>query len=533
MASLATAMDMYMSPGADNRTARASAFPLLTLTRALQPGAMQRVSSAAMSPIQQVRAIMSSMVAAIRGINDENDRQRVVLDRMRRNAAEDARERAILAEPIGTEGAPERVTEGDPNAGSRMGMGQIAAAIAAIALAAQKIMRVMSRIGSALMTMSRLAARATLALATSRGALLRGISMIMSNPRLRLLAGVAAGVGAGVGAAVTMLTRPSSEAEGAPTQPSAAPTAPPGSAQRTTATRGAPESTSSGGGSPSANREILNRVMDEMGYNNPSQRAGLAAIIQGESGFRSVAENMNYSAERLKQVFPRFSIEEARQITAGGPEAVAEAVYGYQTSTGRTLGNTQPGDGWRYRGRGFIQLTGRSNYAQYSQAAGVDLVANPDALLDPEIAARVSVEYMKRRTRGGGTFEDQLSAVGGSRLGFEGKRQSYQQFLSSDAFAPSGQRPTMAASTNVPSQTTSSTQNNDSQPITIPTPGSPQAAPSSAPQSTPPPAGRPGPETARAPSREAMQVAAAGEVGEGATMTYIQPLVIYNTIGVA
>ena len=61
------------------------------------------------------------------------------------------------------------------------------------------------------------------------------------------------------------------------------------------------------------------------------------------------------------------------------------------------LGNTQPGDGKRYKGRGFIQLTGRANYREYGRLLKVDLEKNPDLALDPEVAAKVFAEYFKSR----------------------------------------------------------------------------------------------------------------------------------------
>lgn len=440
MASLMEATERYFTR--DNRAINAVA----SVASAVSPptsGNMTR-SSGASSPIAQVTSSFRSMISALRGINNEKGKQREIINRVRRASDEDMRERGL---PIRDE--PQEQSQ-EQSQTPQQGLGGILELISSalkkifssIKIIMAMLIRAISRFASIVI---RTGARI---IAGTLRAVLSGISSIMRNPRLRILA---AGATAAAAAAAYIFGGQEEETQTPGTTPST-PSTPsqtsraPGSSQRV------PDGAPSGGGSPSENREILNRVMDEMGYNNPAQRAGLAAIIQGESGFRSIPENMNYSPERLRQVFPRFSIEEARQITAGGPEAVAEAVYGYQTPTGRTLGNTQPGDGWRYRGRGFIQLTGRSNYAQYSEAAGVDLVANPDALLDPEIAARVSVEYMKRRTRGAGTFDDQLLAVGGSRLGWEGKRQSYQQFLSSGSFAPSGQRPTMTASTTAPQQ---------------------------------------------------------------------------------
>jgi predicted chitinase len=63
----------------------------------------------------------------------------------------------------------------------------------------------------------------------------------------------------------------------------------------------------------------------------------------------------------------------------------------------KDLGNTQPGDGARYHGRGYIQLTGRANYRSYGQKLGLPLEQNPDLALQPEVAARILARYMKDR----------------------------------------------------------------------------------------------------------------------------------------
>lgn len=75
------------------------------------------------------------------------------------------------------------------------------------------------------------------------------------------------------------------------------------------------------------------------------------------------------------------------------PEYASGAAYEGR----KDLGNTQPGDGVRYKGRGFIQLTGRANYRTYGQALGIDLEGNPDLALRPDVAAKVLAEYFKRR----------------------------------------------------------------------------------------------------------------------------------------
>ena len=110
----------------------------------------------------------------------------------------------------------------------------------------------------------------------------------------------------------------------------------------------------------------------------------MAQIHPETGGLRFLEENLNYSAKRLMQVWPaRFRTLAAAQPFANNPEALANKVYG-----GR-LGNTQPGDGWRYRGRGMKQTTGRFNY----RAAGHE--NDPDALLDPVIGLRAALTFWK------------------------------------------------------------------------------------------------------------------------------------------
>jgi len=74
-------------------------------------------------------------------------------------------------------------------------------------------------------------------------------------------------------------------------------------------------------------------------------------------------------------------------------EIASGDAYEWRTS----LGNTQKGDGRKYKGRGYIQLTGRANYDFYGRKLGIDLVNKPELALDPDISARIFVEYFKER----------------------------------------------------------------------------------------------------------------------------------------
>lgn len=97
----------------------------------------------------------------------------------------------------------------------------------------------------------------------------------------------------------------------------------------------------------------------------------------------------------------------------------------------KDLGNTQPGDGARYHGRGYIQLTGRANYRHYGEKLGLPLEQNPDLALQPEIAARILAEYMKERgipqIAARGDWQGVRKAVNGGLNGWDRFSQLVQQ----------------------------------------------------------------------------------------------------------
>jgi putative chitinase len=77
----------------------------------------------------------------------------------------------------------------------------------------------------------------------------------------------------------------------------------------------------------------------------------------------------------------------------------------------KDLGNTQSGDGFKYRGRGIFQLTGRANYAKYGEALGIDLVNDPDKAADAEVALRIACEYWKSRNINACADKDDVVSV--------------------------------------------------------------------------------------------------------------------------
>lgn len=164
-------------------------------------------------------------------------------------------------------------------------------------------------------------------------------------------------------------------------EPQKAPSAAAPSAPSPAAKGGKEEPVKTQGGTPG----LIVEALKEAGINSPKAHANVLATVKAESNFKVQSENLNYSsAERIKSIFgPRRipSTEFAQQFVKN-PEALANHVYK------TTDGNSEPGDGFKYRGRGFIQHTGKNQYAAISKATGVNLLSNPDALNSPEVAAK-------------------------------------------------------------------------------------------------------------------------------------------------
>ncbi|MDR4127000.1 glycoside hydrolase family 19 protein [Yanghanlia caeni] len=142
----------------------------------------------------------------------------------------------------------------------------------------------------------------------------------------------------------------------------------------------------------------LTAAMRKYNITEPLHVAAFLAQIGVESGALSrLTENLNYSAPRLRQVWPsRFKSDAVAQRYANNPRDLANYVYGSR------MGN-QPGsdDGWNYRGRGLKQLTGRDNYTEYQRASGVPVLANPDYLVRYDYAADSAAWFWHSRGCGG------------------------------------------------------------------------------------------------------------------------------------
>jgi len=107
----------------------------------------------------------------------------------------------------------------------------------------------------------------------------------------------------------------------------------------------------------------------------PLRLAHFLAQCAHESGnFKSISENLNYSADGLKKIFPKYFPGTLSESYARNPEKIASRVYGGRMGNG----DETTKEGFKFRGRGFIQLTGKQNYTNFTKFIGEDCVANPD-----------------------------------------------------------------------------------------------------------------------------------------------------------
>jgi len=129
----------------------------------------------------------------------------------------------------------------------------------------------------------------------------------------------------------------------------------------------------------------LNMTMFRNDIDSPVRQAMFLSQVAHESGsFRAVVENLNYSVNGLRSVFGKyFPDDEIAAQYARQPEKIANRVYANRMGNG----DESSGDGWKYRGRGLIQLTGKDNYTAFSLQANNEAIIKPDLVAQPELAA--------------------------------------------------------------------------------------------------------------------------------------------------
>ena len=145
------------------------------------------------------------------------------------------------------------------------------------------------------------------------------------------------------------------------------------------------------------NISLIRDALKKRGIVNETLINGVLAVVGKESNFKPQSENLNYSAKRIREVWPYIKEAEAAKL-ANNPQALGNKVYSNK------YGNTAPGDGYKYRGRGFNQVTFKGQYFSLGNKIGVDLLNNPDLLNDPKIAAAALAEYYAGAFKSGAKF---------------------------------------------------------------------------------------------------------------------------------
>lgn len=189
-------------------------------------------------------------------------------------------------------------------------------------------------------------------------------------------------------------------------------------------------------------------AMERFNINTKNQVAAwLAQTAHESAGYTALVENLNYSADTMATVWPtrfaelgpdkkpkknekgknipnKFAMALHRQ-----PEAIANAVYSNRMGNG----NIESGEGWKFRGRGLKQLTGKFNHQKCSEGLGVDLVANPDMLLDPRYASLSAAWFWETNKCGpladSGDFVGLTKKINGGTIGLEDRTKRYKAVL--------------------------------------------------------------------------------------------------------
>ena len=156
----------------------------------------------------------------------------------------------------------------------------------------------------------------------------------------------------------------------------------------------------------------------------------MAQVGHESGGLRFTVENLNYRADALTRVWPsRFPLGIAESY-AMQPERIANRAYCDRMGNG----NEASGDGWKYRGRGLIQLTGADNYADFSLSADNEALSDPDSVAEPELAALSAGWFWSRN--GLNALADAKDIVGmtrrinGGTNGLDDRQMRYSRLIS-------------------------------------------------------------------------------------------------------
>ena len=179
--------------------------------------------------------------------------------------------------------------------------------------------------------------------------------------------------------------------------------------------------------------DAMNEVFPKYEINTAGRIAAFVAQCGHESGgWKTFSENLNYSAKALDAIFGKYFVRAGRnaQEYHRQPEKIANVVYANRMSNG----DTASGDGWRYRGRGPIQLTGKANYTAFSADMGVDAVDNPDQVSEDKKVALMSAIWFWNKNglnkyADSGDIKTMTKRINGGYIGLEDRIHHYQDAM--------------------------------------------------------------------------------------------------------
>lgn len=180
-----------------------------------------------------------------------------------------------------------------------------------------------------------------------------------------------------------------------------------------------------------AYEEPLQQVCDYYEINTPQRTAAFVAQLAHESGgFNFIKENLNYSAKGLRGVFPKYFPNDAIAAEyARKPAMIAARVYANRMGNG----DEASGDGWKFCGRGLIQLTGKNNYTAFANALGITVDEVVDYLETPEGAVASAGWFWDNnglnKFADSGDFVTLTKRINGGTIGLEDRKHHYELAL--------------------------------------------------------------------------------------------------------
>lgn len=155
-------------------------------------------------------------------------------------------------------------------------------------------------------------------------------------------------------------------------------------------------------------QEKYKTILDNAGINTPLRLAHFMAQIEHESGLKPISENLNYSAQGLVDTFPKYFKNRIEATPyARKPELIANKVYANRMGNG----SEASGEGWKYRGRGFIQITGKENYFRLANDTDLDCLKNPDLLLEEANAMISAIWFWNLRGLNSRADKDEIKSI--------------------------------------------------------------------------------------------------------------------------